>query len=52
MILFLKSRSSEPEEKIPLPEKLRLIFTQRVKEAKDPEDKARAQRDLDKLERH
>jgi hypothetical protein len=50
LILFLKSRSSEPEEQIPLPKKLRLIFTQRVKEAEDDQDRARAERDLAKLQ--
>lgn len=48
MILFLKS-SADTDQLLPLPEKLRRIFMLRVKEAKTDEDRARAQRDLEKL---
>lgn len=49
LILFLKSKSADPDEQIPLPEKLRRIFELRVKEAKTEEDRARAERDLEKF---
>jgi hypothetical protein len=49
LILFLKSKPADRDEQIPLPEKLRLILTAQVKEAKTDEDRRRAQRDLDKL---
>jgi hypothetical protein len=49
MLLIIKSRKPHEPEKIPLPEKLRLILVERVKEAKTDEDRARAQRELEKL---
>jgi hypothetical protein len=48
LILFLKSKPSD-DKQLPLTEKLRLIYEARVKEAKTEEDRARAQRDLDKF---
>lgn len=50
MILFLKSLDDDGDNKVPLHEKLILIFKDRVKEADDDEGRARAQRDLDKLQ--
>jgi hypothetical protein len=49
MILFLKSTSGDGDDKMPLNEKLILIFNDRVKEAAGDEDRARAERDLAKL---
>jgi hypothetical protein len=50
MILFLKSTSDDGENKMPLHDKLVLIFKDRVKEAEDDQDRARAERDLAKLQ--
>lgn len=50
LILFLKSKPAEPDEQIPLPEKLRRILLLKVKEAKTEEDRRRAERDLKELE--
>ena len=50
MILFLKSASDDGDNKMPLHEKLVLIFKDRVKEADDDQDRARAERDLAKLQ--
>jgi hypothetical protein len=49
MILFLKSASTA-DEQMPLHEKLILIFKDRVKEATTDQDRARAQRDFEKLQ--
>jgi hypothetical protein len=49
MILFLKSLDHDGD-KIQLQEKLVLIFKQRVEDAEDDEDRARAERDLAKLQ--
>jgi hypothetical protein len=49
MILFLKS-ASDADEQMPLPEKLILIFKQRIEDAKTDQDRARAERDLAKLQ--
>jgi hypothetical protein len=49
LILFLKSSPSD-DDQMPLPEKLRIIFQARVKEAKTDQDRERAQRDLEKFE--
>ncbi len=49
LILFLKSKPSD-DEQLPLAEKLRLIFEERVKEAKTEEDRRRAERDLRNFE--
>ncbi|WLA62342.1 hypothetical protein [Bradyrhizobium diazoefficiens] len=49
MILFLKS-TSDDDNKMPLHDKLVLIFKERVKEAEGDEDRARAERDLAKLQ--
>ena len=49
LILFLKS-TSDADEQLPLPEKLILIFKQRIEEAKTDQDRERAQRDLEKFE--
>jgi hypothetical protein len=46
MILFLKSTTDDGDNKMPLHEKLVLIFKDRVKEADDDQDRARAERDL------
>jgi|GEM_PF-4893660 len=46
MILFLKSAPDDGDNKMPLHEKLVLIFKERVKEAEGDEDRARAKRDL------
>lgn len=51
MILFLKSSTSDDgDNKMPLHEKLVLIFKERVKGAEDDQDRARAKRDLEKLQ--
>ena len=49
MILFLKSTSDDGGNKMPLHDKLVLIFKDRVEEAEDDQDRARAERDLAKL---
>jgi hypothetical protein len=49
MILFLKS-APDADEQMPLPEKLILIFKQRIEDAKTDQDRARAERDLAKLQ--
>lgn len=49
LILFLKATAADVDEPLPLPEKLRLIFTARVKDAKTEEDRDRAKRDLQKF---
>jgi hypothetical protein len=49
MILFLKSKSAEIDDQTPLPEKLLVILKMRIDEAKTDQDRARAQRDLDKF---
>ncbi|QIG49446.1 hypothetical protein G5V57_18020 [Nordella sp. HKS 07] len=49
LILFLKSKSADPDEQMPLPEKLRRILLLRINEAKTEEDRRRAQRELDQL---
>jgi hypothetical protein len=49
LILFLKSKPTDADEQLPLPEKIRRILELKVKEAKTEEDRARAQRDLDKF---
>jgi len=50
MILFLKSTADDGDNKMPLHDKLVLIFKDRVKEAEDDQDRARAERDLAKLQ--
>ncbi|MGJ5009969.1 hypothetical protein ACQR05_19525 [Bradyrhizobium oligotrophicum] len=50
MILFLKSLDDDGDNKMPLHEKLILIFKERVKDAKTDEDRERAERDLAKIE--
>jgi hypothetical protein len=51
MILFLKSSTStDGGDQMPLHNKLVLIFKERVKEAEGDEDRARAERDLAKLQ--
>jgi hypothetical protein len=50
MILFLKSTTDDGDNKIPLHDKLVLIFKDRVEEAEDNQDRARAERDLAKLQ--
>ena len=49
MILFLKS-ASDADDQMPLPEKLILVFKQRIEDAKTDQDRERAQRDLEKFE--
>lgn len=49
-ILFFKSAPANEAEKMPLPDKLRLIFRARVKEAKTPDELERAERELARLE--
>jgi hypothetical protein len=49
MILFLKS-STSTDGQMPLHDKLVLIFKDRVEEAEDDQDRARAERDLAKLQ--
>jgi hypothetical protein len=51
MILFLKSLDGS-HDKRSLQEKLVLIFKQRVEDAEDDDERARAKRDLAKLTRH
>jgi hypothetical protein len=51
MILFLKSLDGSGTKRS-LQEKLVLIFKQRVEDAEDDEERARAERDLKKLTRH
>ena len=50
MILFLKSTADDGDNKMPLHDKLVLIFKDRVEEAEDDQDRARAERDLAKLQ--
>ena len=51
MIIFLKSSTSDDgDNKMPLHDKLVLIFKERVEEAEDDQDRARAKRDLRKLQ--
>jgi len=50
MILFLKSTTDDGENKMPLHDKLVLIFKERVEEAEDDQDRVRAERDLAKLQ--
>ncbi|HEY8383832.1 MAG TPA: hypothetical protein VIL09_16965 [Microvirga sp.] len=50
LILFLKSKAADDGEQMPVPEKLRLIFRARLKEAETEEDRRRAERELRKLE--
>ncbi len=52
MILLLKTSIPDDEDRPPLHERLILIFKERVKDAEDDEDRARAKRDLAKLTRH
>jgi hypothetical protein len=51
-ILFFKSArvSEEEARKIPLPDRLLMIFRARVKDAQSPELREEAERDLAKLE--
>jgi hypothetical protein len=49
IILFLKS-APDADEQMPLPEKLILVFKQRIEDAKTDHDRERAQRDLEKFE--
>jgi hypothetical protein len=49
MILFLKSTADGGDDKMPLHDKLVLIFKERVEE-EDDQDRARAERDLAKLQ--
>ena len=49
MLLIIKSSRADEDEKIPLPEKLRLILTQRVKDAKTDDERKEAERELAKL---
>jgi hypothetical protein len=49
LILFIKSKSADPEEQMPLPEKLRRIFILRVKEAKTDKDREREKKVLKHL---
>ena len=50
MSLFRKSLDDDGDNKMPLHDKLILIFKDRVKEAEDDQDRARAKRDLEKLQ--
>ena len=50
MILFLKSSPDDGDNKMPLHDKLVLIFKQRIEDATTDQDRERAQRDLEKLE--
>jgi hypothetical protein len=50
LILFLKSTTDDSDNKMPLHDKLVLIFKERVEEAEGDEDRARAERDLAKLQ--
>lgn len=50
MILFLKSSAADRWRKLPLRDKLILVFKDRVENAEDEEDRARAERDLAKME--
>ena len=49
LLLLIKSRPLEPTEKLSLKEKLRLILTERVKEAKTDDERKAAERELAKL---
>jgi hypothetical protein len=49
MILFLKS-AADGDDKIPLHDKLILIFKDRIENAKTDQDRERAERDLEKFE--
>jgi hypothetical protein len=48
--LFLKSLDDDGDNKMPLHDKLVLIFKERVKEAEGEEDRGRAERNLAKLQ--
>ena len=48
-ILFLKSTSDDGDNKMPLHDKLVLIFKERMKKAKTDQDRATAERDLEKV---
>lgn len=50
MLLIIKSRKPAESDKLPLPDKLRLILTQRVKEAKTDDERKAAERELAKLD--
>jgi hypothetical protein len=50
LILFIKSTPDDGDNKMPLHEKLVLIFKERVKDAEDDQDRERAERDLAKLQ--
>ena len=51
MILFLKSSTSDDgDNKMPLHDKLVLIFKERVKETADDQGRVRAERDLARLQ--
>ncbi|MCC8935625.1 hypothetical protein H8A99_03720 [Bradyrhizobium sp. Arg68] len=49
-MILLKSSVTDKWRKLPLREKLILIFKDRVKNAEDDEDLARAKRDLARIE--
>ena len=50
MIIFLKSLDDDGDNKMPLHEKLILVFKGKVKDAKTDQDRERAERDLAKLQ--
>lgn len=52
MIIFLKSSAADGWRELPLQEKLVPVFKDRVENAEDDEDRARAKQDLAKLTRH
>lgn len=49
MILFLKSSAADRWRKLSLRDKLILVFKDRVENAEDDEDRARAKRDLARM---
>jgi hypothetical protein len=50
MLLIIKSRQPDEPEKLPLPEKLRLILKLKIKEAKTDDERKSAERELAKLD--
>ena len=49
-MLFLKSSESDPDYRLPLRERLILIYKERVEKADNDKDRARAKRDLAEIQ--
>lgn len=50
MILLLKTSIPDQEDRPPMHERMILIFKEKVREADNPKDRARAKRDLAELQ--